>query len=230
MVVPLVLNWKLNHIHMKTGRIIFFLVILALISFSGLSQGLMNHGARGAGWLTGQLPDKNTRFSLEMGTGFSSFSSGGSMLGNYIAPRFEYDLTPSFTIIAGGSFSVNQYNNLPQPLVTNNNMNNVRPLQQGLSGHSLFVEGRYMVNENLFMTGSLYSDQGQIPLSMVNPEIFGYNTQGMTMGIEYRISKNLHFGAGVGVNRSNNPYQFYSPFADPFSNRHGRSRHQLFPY
>jgi hypothetical protein len=216
---------------MKKGRIVFLLVTLSLISFSGLTQSLMNQGAtRGAGWLSGQLPDKNTRFSLEMGTGFSSFSSGASMLGNYIAPRVEYDLSPSFTIIAGGSFSFNQYNNMPQPLVMNNNINNTRPLQQGLSGHSMYMSGRYMINENLFMTGTVYSDRGQMPLSLSSPDIFEYTNQGMSMGLEYRISNNLHFGAGVGITRSNNPYHFNSPFSDPFNNRHSRSRYNFSPY
>jgi hypothetical protein len=216
---------------MKNGRIVILMVTLSLISFSGFTQSLMNQGAtRGAGWLSGQLPDKNARFSLEMGTGFSSFSSGASMFGNYISPSLEYDLSPSFTIIAGGSFSFNQFNNMPQPLVMNTNINNTRPLQKGLSGHSLFMSGRYMINENLFMTGTVYSDQGQIPLLMSSPEIFGYKSQGMSMGLEYRISNNLHFGAEVGINRSNNPYHFNSPFSDPFNNRHNRSRYNFAPY
>jgi hypothetical protein len=211
-------------------RRINLLLALILISFSSSSQGLMSQGTpRGVGWLSGNLPDNNSRFSLEAGTGFSSFSSGTTMLGNYVSPRFEYDLSPSLTITAGGTLSFNQYNNLPQPMALNNNTNNVRPVQQGFSSHSLFVSGRYIINDNLFMTGTMYREQGQLPLSLMSPEISGYNSHGMSMGIEYRISNNLHFGAEVGINRTNNPYHYYSPFSNSFNNRHGRSRY-LSPY
>jgi hypothetical protein len=198
------------------------LLALILISSSAFSQGLLNQGApRGAGWLSGNLPD-NSRFSLEVGTGFSAFSSGTTMLGNYVSPRFEYDLNPSLTIIAGGTFSFNQYNNQQLPLALNNNTNNTRPVQQGLSNHSMFVSGRYTINDNLFLTGTMYREQGQLPYSLMSQELSGYNSQGMSMGIEYRISNSLRFGAEVGINRTNNPYHHYSPFSNTFTNRQGR--------
>ena len=212
---------------MKKARLIYILIALSLITLPGFTQGLFNTGsARGAGWLSGQLPE-NARFNLELGTGFSSFSSGASMLGSYISPRLEYDLSPSFTIIAGGSFGFNQYSNLPQSLVVNNSAG---PVQQGgMTDYSLFMSGRYMINDNLFMTGSVYREQGQLPPLMMNRGAMDYTSQGMSMGLEYRITDNLHFGAEVGVRRSDNPYHFYSPFSDPFNSRHSRSRHRLAP-
>lgn len=213
-------------ITMRTTRIISFSLAILLISFQGISQGLFNNGsARGAGLLSGQLPD-NARFSLELGTGFSSFSSGAGMMENYISPTVEFDVSPSFTLVAGGSFSFNQYSNLPQSVVVNNNSISSR---QGMTDHSLFVAGKYMISENLFMTGTVYREEGNLPMLMMNPGnmnhgIMDYKNQGMSMGIQYRISDNLHFGAEVGVNRTNNPYQFYSPFSGPFGNRPGYHR------
>jgi hypothetical protein len=211
---------------MKTLRLLFILTALLLISFPGFTQGLSGNGngnARGAGWLSGQLP-YNARFNLEVGTSFSSFSPGTSMYGNYIAPRLEYDLSPSFTVIAGGSFSFNQYNNLPQSLVVTNNSALIR---QGLTDHSLYLSGRYMFNQNLFMTGTVYSDKLHLPMLM-NPGVLDYSIQGMTMGIGYRINNNISFGAEIGVNRTNNPFQLYTPFSDPMNNRW--TRQSLSPF
>lgn len=217
---------------MKTIRIVYLLLVFLLFSLPGTGQGLFNSGAaRGSGMLSGKLPE-NTRFNLEFGTGFTSFSSGGSMLGNYVAPRLEYDVNPSLTIIAGGSFSFNQYNNLPgQSLVVNNQSS---LMQRGMTDHSLFVSGRYSINENLYMTGTIYREEGHLPIllmnrSTMNPGAMDYKNHGMSMGFNYRISNNLHFGAEVGVRRSNSPYGSYSPFSDPFSSRQ-RSRYHSFPY
>jgi hypothetical protein len=79
-----------------------------------------------------------------MGTGFSSFSSGTSMLGNYISPRFEYDVNSCPHNSCRGSFSFNRYNNLPVHSVVENSL----PMQ-GMTDHSLFVSGRYLLSENL---------------------------------------------------------------------------------
>ncbi len=202
-----------------------FLVLLCL-SFNGNAQGLFsNSPVRGAGLLTESLPD-NTNFSLEVGSGFTSFSSGTSVFGNFISPMLEYDVSPSFSIVAGGSFSFNQYSNLPQSLVVNSSGT---PVQQGLTDHSLFLSGRYMINDNLFMTGSVYNEQGHIPLVM-NQRMMDYSARGMTMGLEYKVSGNLRFGAEIGVNRSNNPYHLYSPFAGPFNSRHRGSPYRISPF
>ncbi len=221
---------------MKAIHRIYMLFFLALLSSPVFAQGLLNNNTtRGAGMLSGSLPE-NARFSLELGTGFTSFSSG-SMLGSYISPTLEFDVNPSLTIIAGGSFSFNQYNNLQQRSVVNTNRMDINaPMQQGMTDYSMFVSGRYALSENLTMTGTVYREEGQLPLFMSNPGLMGlrsnqglmdYQNHGMSMGLQYRISDNLHFGAEVGVNRTNNPYQLYSPFSDPF--RHNR-RHRAFPY
>ncbi len=212
---------------MQTKRLLYLILALLLTTMPAISQGLYGTGsAKGAGWLSGQLPE-NSRFNLELGTGFSSFSSGASMFGNYIAPRFEYDLNPSLTIIAGGNFSFNQYNNAQQSLVVNSNAS---PVQQGLTDYSMFMSGRYMINDNLFMTGTVYSEQGHIPPLFMNQGIMDYSNRGMSMGLEYKISENFRFGAEFGVNRTNNPYQFYSPFSNPFNSRYGRSGHRSSPF
>lgn len=220
---------------MRTKGFFYLFLALSLISFPSMSQGLLNPGgtARGAGWLSGQLPD-NARFNLELGTSFSTFAAGSGLLRNYVSPVLEYDLSPSFTIIAGGTFGVNRYNNLPQSLVVHGN---VSPVHQGINDHSLFMTGKYMLSDNFFMTGTVYREQGNFPIVMQygdtgspNPGIRNYSSQGMSMGFGYRISDKFHFGAEIGVNRTNNPYNFYSPFSDPFSNSHHRSRHRFPPY
>ena len=214
---------------METIRKSYLLLALLLISMPGISQGLLNSGqARGAGLLSGQLP-QNSRFSLEMGTGFTSFSSGTSMIGNYVSPRLEYDVSPGFTIIAGGSFSFNRYNNMPVNSFVENSFS--APMQ-GMTDHSMFVSGRYLLSENLVLSGTVYREEGQLPVFSMsqammnrganNQGFMEYRNHGMTMGLEYRFSDNFHFGAEIGINRGNNPYGFYSPYSDPF--RH-RSRH-----
>lgn len=212
---------------MQKIRLIYLLLSLSLAVTPVFSQGLYNGGsAKGAGWLSGQLPE-NARFNLELGTGFTAFSSGTGILGNYISPRLEYDISPSLTVIAGGTFSFNRYNNLSQSLVVNNDS---APFQQGFTDHSVFAAGRYMINDNLIMTGSLYREEGHLPLVMTDRNVLNYSSQGMSMGLEYKISDNLRFGAEIGVNRSNNPYHHYSPFSDPFG-RHGRSgNHRISPF
>ncbi len=213
---------------MSKLRLLYLFLALSLVLSPVFPQGPYNSGSSSrTGWLSGQMPDKNTRFSLEVGTGFTSVASGTSMFSNYFSSRLEYDLSPSFTIITGGSFALNQYNNLPQSLVVNSNST---PAQQGLADHALFMSGRYMINENLFMTGTVYREQGHLPMLLMNRGSMDYSSQGMSMGIEYRVNDNIQFGAEVGVNRSNNPYHHYSPFSDPFNYRSGRSRNRFSPF
>lgn len=212
---------------MQTKRLLYLILALSLTTMPAISQGLYGTSTtKGTGWLSRQLPD-NSRFNLELGTGFSSFSSGASMFGNYIAPSFEYDLNPSLTIIAGGNFSFNQYNNMQQSLVVSSNTS---PVQQGLTDYSMYMSGRYMINDNLLMTGSVYSEQGNLPPLFMNQGVMDYSSRGMSMGLEYKISDNLRFGAEFGVNRTNNPYQLYSPFSSPYNSRYGRSGHRFSPF
>ncbi len=228
---------------MRTSRFINLVIALWLISAAAVSQGLSATGnARGAGLLSGNLPE-NSRFGLEMGTSFTSFSSGGGMTGSYISPLFEYDLNPSFTIITGGTIAFNRYSDMPQPLVMNNNMPHAH--QQGPTDYSMFMSGRYMVNDNLAVTGTVFREEGQLPLlMMMNPSLGGYGSQGMmnpamgeyrshgmVMGLEYKITENLRFGAEVGMNRTNNPYHLWAPYSDPFGNRrYNRTRNMFSPF
>ena len=218
---------------MKTRAIIF--ISLLLISYSSFSQGLLNPSgnAGGAGWLSGRLP-QNTRFNLELGTSFRSFGAGAGLLRNYVSPVLQYDLSPSFTLIAGGTFSSNHFNNLPQSIVVHEN---TMPGRQPLNDHSLFMTGVYMLSDNFFMTGTVYREQGNLPIMMqnsgltyLNRGLGSYTNEGMSMGFGYRVSEKFRFGAEIGVNRTNNPYSIYSPFSDPFNSRHYRSRHHFPPY
>ncbi len=213
---------------MKTTRFLNLVIALLLVASSSAAQGLSGSGnTRGTGLLSGNLPE-NARFGLEMGTSFTSFGGSG-MLGSFISPRLEYDITPSFSMIAGGTISFNRYSDLPQPLVMNNN---TASLQQGPTDYSVFMSGRYMLNDNLVMTGTVYSEEGQLPLLMMtNPALGNYSSRGMSMGLEYRITDNLRFGAEVGMNRSNNPYHLFQPYNDPFgTRRYNRSRSMFSPF
>jgi len=215
---------------MKTKRFFHLAIVLLLVSSAATAQGLFSTGEhRGAGLLSGNLPD-NARFGLEMGTSFTSFGGSG-MLGNFISPRLEYDVSPSFTLITGGTISFNRYSGLEQPLVLNNN-NNTSFRQQGPTDYSVFMSGRYMINDNLMVTGTVYSEEGQLPLMMMmNPALGSYSSRGMSMGLEYRITENLRFGAEVGMNRSNNPYHLFQPYNDPFgTRRYNRSRSMFSPF
>ena len=212
---------------MKKARLLYLLVAFSIAAPQLFSQILPGSGsARGAGMLSGQLP-ANTRLNLEVGTSFSSFSSGGNMFGNYVSPQLQLDISPSFSIVTGGRFSFNQYNNLLQPVVVHSS---VAPVRQGPSDYSIFMSGRYMINENLIMTGTVYKDQGYLPMLFMNRGGMEYDSRGMSMGLEYRITDNLRFGAEIGMTRTNNPYHFYSPFSDPFGSRQGRSRYGFSPY
>jgi len=218
---------------MRTRAII--ILSLLLISCSSFSQGLVNPygNTRGAGWLSGRLPD-NARFNLELGTSFSSFGAGAGLLRNYVSPVLQYDFSPSFAIITGGTFSSNHYNNLPQSVVVHGN---TMPGVQPLNDYSLFMTGVYRLSDNFYMTGTVYRDQGNLPIMMqstgmtwLNRGLGSYTNEGMSMGFGYRVSEKFRFGAEIGVNRTNNPYSIYSPFSDPFNSRQYRSRHHFSPY
>lgn len=212
---------------MKKARLLYLLIAFSLATLQAYSQILPGSGsARGAGLLSGQLP-ANTRLNLEVGTGFSSFSNGAGMFGSYVSPVLQFDVSPSFSVVTGGRFSFNQYSNLPQPLVVHSN---VAPVRQGPTDYSIFMSGRYLINENLIMTGTVFKDQGYLPMLFMDRGGMDYSSSGMSMGLEYRISNNLSFGAEVGMTRTNNPYHFYSPFSDPFGSRQGRSRYGFSPY
>ncbi len=206
-------------------------ILLLIIIMPANSQSFGSDGSMlRRGLISGQSSE-NARLDLQVGTNFSSYSSGMSRFGSYISPHLQYQVNPALTIVAGGSFSFSQYNE-PTSLLVQNSMS------QGLNrptDYSVYMSGSYKVNENLMMTGTVYNDQGNIPSILMNrgevnnglnPALTSYSSHGMSMGIQYRVSETVQFGARVGVNRTDNPYHLYSPFSTPSrSRRYGSMFH-----
>ena len=125
--------------------------------------------------------DISRRFSLEVGTIFSTSQMHGSN------PLFPY--TPH---MAGGE-SIDVLS------------------QNRMFSNTFYAMGAYQVNPRLTLTGGAWMDRNQMGGMTMNPQAFSMNAHGATMGFDYRVTENFRFGAEVRMSSGYNPYNpFYN--------------------
>jgi hypothetical protein len=155
-------------------------------------------------------------YHVSAGSMFTTSSGFGSGLTSYISPSVSYGINSKLRI--GGGFSV-----------INTTFFNAKSwyAPESVPGYSgnmssvvLFVNGQYMVNDRLTISGSAYK---QVPLYSdplpYNPyyPMSGQDAQGIDLNVAYKIGRNSSIHLGFGYSKGMNPY-FSDPFnASPFS-------------
>jgi hypothetical protein len=131
---------------------------------------------------------------------FSSRGYGGPMLS--FSPYVAYPLTKKFSLNVGLSVG---FGSLYYPYLAEIDEN---PMVQTIQT-SIYLAGDYQVSEKVVVSGSVYKQFSDVPNTNVTREKSIYDSQGMSLGVQYKITPSISFGAQIRVEE---PGLYYGPF------------------
>jgi hypothetical protein len=157
----------------------------------------------------GDFIQKNkVRVNVEVGTTFGTTFGNGSYFGTYVSPHISIPVSKRFSLQTGGYL-------LNSQALSNNGeegfYNPYNPFSNGMTRTFLYVEGAYMLTENLTLTGAVYKEFNMFnkPPPGINSGDFDY--EGIIMGVDYKIGENVFIHGQIEFSNGRSPY-YYSPF------------------
>lgn len=180
----------------------------------------------------GLLPyneDKKISVRMEMGTSFGVGSGGAGLYGVYAAPHVSYKVSPrlrvNFGAIIQNTNYLNYYNpyNPYYPEYTQTfNSNITRTL--------LYAEGQYLLNPRLMMSAKVYKEVAAFGEPQVNPRALDLDSEGVSVGFNYKINDNMYIGAEFSYGKGGRQYDPFMPMGSgmPYSNPYGINRNSIF--
>jgi len=148
--------------------------------------------------------------SLNVGAGYIGGSGYNSGLFTMVAPSLNYMVSPKLKLEVGSVFFSrnNDYYQMPAT--------ETRPNIPQKSNEALvYAQGQYFLSDNLTLTGSFYKSLNAIGSSHKSP--YSPDYKGMNFGLDYKITKNISFGAQFRYSSSNHSFfnrngMGYSPY------------------
>ncbi len=163
-------------------------------------------------------------YSVTVGTGFSSFGSGMSMMSSYISPSVNYQVNSKFDVTIDGYISQNNMNGMEAISgVSSQYMYNASPNNYGIMGSAyyklsdrwgIYADGAYFENQSVFDGYSASS----------------YNTdlKTISLGVDFKVNDNLRFNLQYRYTNGLTPYYNYiSPFYNSFLSPY---KHDIWDY
>lgn len=150
-------------------------------------------------------PDKKMSVRLEMGTTFGVGSGNSNLFGVYVAPHISYKVSHRFRLNMGVQVSNSNFINYYNPYFGEY----TRTFNQNVTQTFLYAEGEYLVNPRLLVTAKGYKEISTFSDPKINPRALDMDGGGVSVGFNYKITENFHFGAEVGVSKGNS---LYDPF------------------
>jgi hypothetical protein len=180
----------------------------------------------GAG--TGMMPyDSNKKVSvrMEVGSTFGFSSGAGQLFGIYTAPHISYKVSDRWRLNVGARIQntnfINYYNpyNPYYPEFTQTFDNNITQTM-------VYAESEYLVNPRLMISTRVFKEVSVFDQPQINPRALDMNSEGVSVGFNYRITEHLQFGAEFGYSKGRNPY---SPWHSTMPGFPGRSHYDITP-
>ncbi|MFP4287859.1 MAG: hypothetical protein ACLFQS_01265 [Bacteroidales bacterium] len=200
---------------MKTIKIfskhlIAFALILSAFSLATAQE------ENGLNLLSGEysILQSQPSFGLQMGSSFTTGMGGNSLFSQSIAPNMQLDVTKNFQLVVGSVFTTGNLGN-------NGSMqlNSGMEVPQRLNSTMVYAMGAYQMNPRLTITGAAWTERNNMNAfqNQMNPQAFNTNARGMMMGVDYKITENLRFGAEVNISNGRNPFSPYGNYgSNPF--------------
>lgn len=154
-------------------------------------------------------PRQGPEFGVQAGTSFSAGSGGFNMFSQSISPHMRWNVSPRWSLTVGTVFSTASINGV-------NSFNN-NPLMGGgfqmgpqrAFSSTAYAMGSYQLNPRLIISGGAWMEANNMSRSFdvqMNPQAFSMGGKGMMLGMDYRITESLHFGAQVRMSSGYNPF------------------------
>jgi len=160
-------------------------------------------------------PFNPVHFNLQTGMNFGASGWGGNYLQSYLAPSFAMPLNKKLTISAGVNYSHTTLNNSP----VINSEGAIQNYSGELNSLTMFTSGIYRVNDRLTFSGSAFKTINPAFNARLNPQSLQMEAQGVSFGIGYQVSENMHIGAEIRVQQGNS--NIYNPYGSPYGNSFG---------
>lgn len=191
------------------------ILILCLLNFLCVeilqAQESLNPNISFGGNLTSEKSIQSPlNVSINTGVGvFNSFENNSGFY-TFLNPNLSYQLTQKFTIQT--SFTYFQGSNFP---VLNYNLesNDVDIQNQDLAFGLFAVSGSYMVNPKLIVSGGVWKRTSMNPAfsnEKLNSHAVDLEADGVTIGINYKVSDKVQFNAVIDYSRGGNNYLPYN--------------------
>jgi len=181
---------------------IFLFALLSLPAFAQLSGGNTYYAKPDSG-RSQSVASQKAHFGMEMGTSVGTRFNGGTYLSTFVSPYLSYRLSTRWRFQAGATLINGNMSGLYSGYGDARSVAFAVPQQSTF----VFVQGQYQVSDRLRLTGtSIYE------LSRFNHNLSGhqrdmkFQSKGMSIYAEYKISENFSFGVGTQYSNGNQPY------------------------
>ena len=218
-----------NHRIKHTLFTIFVILLISFIFDSEINaQFLPGTGPLFPGGVINQMDESSSegiqlnnihtpQFHFTIGSSYGNFGGAG-MFSSYIAPSVSIPVNKKLDVSVGGAFFSNTFNGISSSDLSSP-VSNLNGAGLFMPNSFVYTKARYQLNDKIRISGTAYKsfnlqNTGQMP--RVNPKAFDFSSQGMSMGINYKISNSVSFDANVSVYQGNNP--LYSPYAPSLYN------------
>jgi hypothetical protein len=193
-----------------------FITLLIITGFSASAQ-YFNYGYSpypgGIGGLSSPMTTTApVNFNLLTGVSFSTGYGGGSLFSTYLAPSFSQNLGKKFTLSAGAVINNTTFNNTAMW----NQDGRLTPYSGNMTTFTLYTSGSYQVNNRLTLSGSAFKTINPAFNARLNPDKLRMDAQGMSFGIGYKVSENVHIGAEIRMQQGGQ--NLYNPYGNQFGN------------
>jgi len=156
-------------------------------------------------------------WGVTLGSEFSAISGYGSGINSFVAPYFSYNLNKRLQL--GGGISFIQTNYFKTRAWFQGEQK--QTISGNFSNAIIFVNGQYLVNERLTISGSAYKQfpagQDPLPYNPFSP-VSSRGAQGINFDMGYRIGDHMYIQAGFRYSDGRSPYYPDSFNRDPFRN------------
>ena len=155
---------------------------------------------------TGQLLQPgHFDLGLDIGSSFTSLGGGASGMVSYLAPNFTYRLSDKFFLQGGVRISRYNFGRM------NPSFGSESATFMPGTGQSylMYASGSYLLTPKLTFSGTVFKNWDPSPVFRNNPDLDN-NFQGMSLSMDYRITKSFRFG--MEFRYQDQPSGIYSPW------------------
>ncbi len=207
------------------SRHIFTGILLALTVMCG-SPLAAQDGAEGLFQDRAPVFPATPYLSLDIGSRFMTAGPAGNMFTNTIAPRLNWDVSNDLQLNIGTIFTSARSGTMQGMLLLDQPMAGGEQILPGTGGHffstTVYAFGTYQVSPRLSLTGGTWVERTNYDLqdTPFNQQGFQQNPRGMMLGLDYKVSENVRFGAEVGFSKGFDPYAPVNFHQSPFGGYH----------
>lgn len=189
---------------MNFYRIVLFIALILPFGSAGQDTGAVNTGTGDANnpKITDTLFLPSPFFSLQAGAFFHTMP-GAHLYGTSITPMFSQPVGKRLTVSAGAVIGNTTYS-----AASNTGVENTESSSRGnFTSLTLFTAGSYQLNGRLTISGSAYKTIDPGFMQRLDPENLMMEAQGASLGVGYKISDNVHIGAGIRMDDGRSNYR-----------------------